>query len=162
MKKEKITIVVPCYNEEEALPVFYEEIDKVSKKMKNISFELLFIDDGSSDNTLSLIRDLVKKDSRVRYVSFSRNFGKEAGMYAGLSKATGDFVAIMDVDLQDPPIMVKKMYDIIKNEDYDCVALYTKSHDDYPFLEDFLLIFGISLLGLFLLQNKFLGQGILD
>ncbi len=135
--KEKISIVVPCYNEEESLPIFYKEIDKVSKGMENVDFELLFINDGSSDNTLSILRKLAKEDTRVRYLSFSRNFGKEAGMYAGLSNATGDYVAIMDADMQDPPKMVKDMYNIIQVDGYDCVALYTSSHDDYTILRKF-------------------------
>lgn len=133
MKKEVISIVVPCYNEEESLPIFYKEINKISKEMKSVNFEFLFINDGSSDKTLEIIRDLAKKDDRVRYISFSRNFGKEAGMYAGLSNSTGDFVAIMDADMQDPPEMIKKMYEIIKDEGYDCVALKTNSHDGYSF-----------------------------
>lgn len=134
MSKEKISIIVPCYNEEESLPIFYKEINKVSKEMKNIEFEFLFINDGSKDDTLNKLRELAKKDNRVRYISFSRNFGKEAGMYAGLSNVTGDYVAIMDADMQDPPIMIKEMYKSIKEEGYDCVALYTSSHDDYTFL----------------------------
>ena len=100
MKKEKISIIVPCYNEQEALPIFYKEIDKVSKEMKEVDFEFLLVNDGSKDKTLEILRDLAKKDKRVRYISFSRNFGKEAGMYAGLENATGDYVAIMDADLR--------------------------------------------------------------
>ena len=133
-KKELISIVVPCYNEEESVPLFYEEIDKISKKMKNVDFEFLFINDGSKDKTLEILRDLSKKDERVRYISFSRNFGKEAGMYAGLSNTKGDYVAIMDADMQDPPEMVQRMYKEIKEEDYDCIALYTKSHEGYSFI----------------------------
>ena len=135
--KEKISLVVPCYNEEESLPIFYKEVNKVSKEMKMVDFEFLFINDGSRDNTLGILRDLAKNDKRVRYISFSRNFGKEAGMYAGLSNAVGDYVAIMDADMQDPPMMIKDMYDSIKNEGYDCVALYTSSHDDYTLLRKF-------------------------
>ncbi len=134
MSKEKISIIVPCYNEEESLPIFYKEIDKISKEMKSVDFELLFINDGSRDKTLSILREMAKKDKRVRYVSFSRNFGKEAGMWAGLENATGDFVAIMDADMQDPPSMVKEMYDILsKDKEYDCVGLYTIDHKDYSF-----------------------------
>ena len=135
--KEKISVVIPCYNEEESLPIFYKEINRVSKEMNNVLFEFLFINDGSLDGTLSILRQLVKKDKRVRYISFSRNFGKEAGMYAGLSNVTGDYVAIMDVDMQDPPIMLKEMYEGIVKEGYDCVALYTSSHDDYTLLRKF-------------------------
>lgn len=133
-QKEKISIVVPCYNEEESLPIFYEEITKVSKKLKEVVFEYIFINDGSKDKTLSILRELSKKDSKVRYVSFSRNFGKEAGMFAGLEATTGDYVAIMDADMQDPPEMIIEMYKSIKKEDYDCVALYTKSHKGYNFI----------------------------
>ena len=134
MAKEKISIVVPCYNEEESLPLFYEEVCNVVKDMKGLEFEFLFINDGSKDRTLNILRDFSKNDKRVRYISFSRNFGKEAGMYAGLSNTTGDYVAIMDADMQDPPTMVKEMYKIIKNSDYDCVALYSSRHDDYTFI----------------------------
>ena len=116
MKKEKISIIVPCYNEEESLPIFYKEITKIAEEMKKVQFEFIFINDGSKDNTLNIIKDLRKKDDRVRFISFSRNFGKEGGMYAGLEYATGDFVAIMDVDMQDPPSMIKEMYRSIKEE----------------------------------------------
>lgn len=134
MSKEKISIIVPCYNEEESLPIFYKEIDKISKEMKVVDFEFLFINDGSRDKTLNILREMAKKDKRVRYISFSRNFGKEAGMWAGLENATGDFVAIMDADMQDPPSKVKEMYDILsKNKEYDCVGLYTVDHKDYSF-----------------------------
>lgn len=134
MLKEKISIIVPCYNEEESLPIFYKEIDKISKDMKVVDFEFLFINDGSRDKTLNILREMAKKDKRVRYISFSRNFGKEAGMWAGLENATGDFVAIMDADMQDPPSKVKEMYDILsKDKEYDCVGLYTIDHKDYSF-----------------------------
>lgn len=133
-KKELISIVVPCYNEEESVPLFYEEINKVSKRMENVDFEFLFINDGSKDKTLEILRDLSKKDERVRFISFSRNFGKEAGMYAGLSNTKGDYVAIMDADMQDPPAMVERMYKEIKEEDYDCIALYTSSHEGYSYI----------------------------
>lgn len=134
MSKEKISIIVPCYNEEESLPIFYKEIDKISKEMKVVDFEFLFINDGSRDKTLNILREMAKKDNRVRYISFSRNFGKEAGMWAGLENATGDFVAIMDADMQDPPSKVKEMYDILsKDKEYDCVGLYTVDHKDYSF-----------------------------
>ena len=100
---KKLSIIVPCYNEEESLPIFYKEIDRISKDMKEVIFEFLFINDGSRDKTLEILRNMAKKDDRVRYISFSRNFGKEAGMWAGLENATGDYVAIMDADMQDPP-----------------------------------------------------------
>ena len=133
-KKELISIIVPCYNEQESLPIFYKEIDKISKEMKNVDFEFMFINDGSKYKTLEILRDLSKKDKRVRYISFSRNFGKEAGMFAGIENVTGDYVAIMDADMQDPPEMIKTMYTDIKEEGYDCVALYTKTHKGYNFI----------------------------
>lgn len=134
MKKEKISIIVPCYNEEESLPIFYKEIDRISKDMKEVIFEFLFINDGSRDKTLEILRNMAKKDDRVRYISFSRNFGKEAGMWAGLENATGDYVAIMDADMQDPPSKIKEMYNVlVTKKDYDCVGLYTVNHKDYSF-----------------------------
>lgn len=134
MKKEKISIIVPCYNEEESLPIFYKEIDRISKEMNEVIFEFLFINDGSCDRTLEILRNMAKKDDRVRYISFSRNFGKEAGMWAGLENATGDYVAIMDADMQDPPSKIKEMYNIlVTKKDYDCVGLYTINHKDYSF-----------------------------
>lgn len=136
-RKDKISIIVPCYNEEESLPLFYEEINKVSLRMKSVIFEFLFINDGSVDSTLDILKKLAKSDKRVRYISFSRNFGKEAGMYAGLCNAVGDYVAIMDADMQDPPSMIEEMYSSIINEGYDCVALYSSSHDDYSFFRRF-------------------------
>ena len=92
MKKEKISVIVSCYNEEETIPYFYEEITKVAKKMNEVDFEFMFVNDGSKDKTLELIKDLAKKDKRVRFISFSRNFGKEAAMYAGLENVTGDYI----------------------------------------------------------------------
>lgn len=134
LKKELVSIVIPCFNEEEAIPVFYKEINKISKQMDYLNFEFIFVDDGSKDNTLRVLKDLNKKDNRVHYISFSKNFGKEAGMLAGLEKAKGDYVTLMDVDLQDPPEMLKTMYHYLKEEDYDCCALYTKSHEGYSII----------------------------
>ncbi len=132
--KKIISLIIPCYNEEESINICYNEVNKVTKKMQKQSFEIIFIDDGSKDKTLSILKELSSKDKRVKYLSFSRNFGKEAGMYAGLKYSKGDYVAIMDVDLQDPPEKLIEMYEIINNENYDCVALYTKSHKGYGFL----------------------------
>lgn len=147
MKKEKISIVVPCYNEEESLPIFYQEIIKIAKEMKKVDFEFLFINDGSKDNTLNILKELSKKDERVRFISFSRNFGKEGGMYAGLENATGDYVAIMDADMQDPPEMIKKMYQSIKEKGYDCVALCSPTHKNYGFFRRFLTSCWYKLIG---------------
>ena len=119
--KKLISVVVSCYNEEEALPIFYKEIDKISKKMNTVNFEFLFVDDGSKDKTLSIIKEMVNKDNRVKYISFSRNFGKEAAMNAGLTYAKGDYVAVMDADLQDPPRYLIDMYNYLQ-DDYDVVA----------------------------------------
>lgn len=118
-----ISVVVPCLNEQETVPIFYNEICKIADKMsRQALFELIFVDDGSSDDTLNAVKSLNKKDDRVRYVSFSKNFGKEAAIFAGLEKSRGDYVAIMDVDLQDPPQMLTDMYYGVTQEGYDCVA----------------------------------------
>lgn len=118
-----ISIVVPCFNEQESIPIFYDEIIKVEDKMKDkVNFEIIFVDDGSKDQTLKVAKDLNKKDKKVKYISFSRNFGKEAAMLAGLEKSKGDYVAIMDVYLQDPPDLLVKMYQGIVNDGYDCIA----------------------------------------
>ena len=121
-----ITVIVPCYNEEDVLPMFYEEIQKVMAQMQEehheLEFELLFIDDGSRDKTLHILREMALHDQRVRYISFSRNFGKEAGMYAGLENARGDFVVVMDADLQHPPAFLPKMYNYVKDGKYDCAT----------------------------------------
>ena len=132
-----ISIVVPCYNEEESLPYFYEEMSKVMKKMDYVKFELIFVEDGSKDKTLSMLKDLSKKDDRVKYISFSRNFGKEAGMLAGLANAKGDYVAIMDADLQDPPKLIIEMYDILKDKEYDCVGLRRVTRKGEPPIRSF-------------------------
>ena len=119
---KKLTIIVSCFNEEESIPLFYKEINKVKELMKSLEFELLFVNDGSSDKTLEIIKDLSIKDKNVKYISFSRNFGKEAAMYAGLKNASGDYITLMDADLQDPPSMLKEMYEIIETKEYDMVA----------------------------------------
>ena len=126
-----LSIVVPCYNEQEVLPMFYEEITRVTDQMKKdfpeLDFEFLFINDGSKDRTLEIFHELADKDSRVRYISFSRNFGKESGMYAGLQNAKGDFVVVMDADLQHPPAFLPEMYSYVRNGEYDCATTRRKS-----------------------------------
>ena len=129
----KISIIVPCYNEEEVLHIFYDKITEVSRGI-DAEFEYIFIDDGSKDKTLKILKDYSKRDSRVRFVSFSRNFGKESAMYAGLKAATGDFVAIMDADLQDPPDLLKEMYETLLTKEYDCVATKRKTRKGEPVL----------------------------
>lgn len=118
---KKISVVVPCYNEEEALPIFYDTFLKETAGM-SVEWEFVFVDDGSKDGTLAGFRALHEKDERVHYISFSRNFGKESAMFAGLEAATGDYVAIMDVDLQDPPALLPEMLQGIEEEGFDCVA----------------------------------------
>lgn len=129
---KKISIIVPCYNEQEALPMFYEEVIKVIEEMPECEMELLLVNDGSKDNTLEEMRNLSNKDSRVRYISFSRNFGKEAAMYCGLKEATGDYLAIMDADLQDPPRLLKEMVETLNDGNYDCVGTRRVSRKGEP------------------------------
>ena len=118
----KISLIIPCYNEEASISPLYSELTKVSQEMKGYEFEFLFIDDGSKDSTLSIIKDLTKNDQRVNYISFSKNFGKEAAMYAGFCNADGDYVAVMDADMQDPPSLLPKMVEILEEGEYDSVA----------------------------------------
>ena len=121
-----VSVVVPCYNEQEVLPMFYDEITRVTGEMAKtypeLTFEYLFINDGSKDNTLSILRSLAEKDKRVRYISFSRNFGKESGMFAGLSNAKGDYVVVMDADLQHPPSFLPEMYSYVRDGEFDCAT----------------------------------------
>lgn len=133
----KISIVVSCYNEEKALPLFYEEVEKNIKEFKNTEFEYIFVNDGSVDNTLEIIKDLRKKDNKVKFVSFSRNFGKEAAIYAGLEHATGDLVTLMDADLQDPPHLLKEMYTAITEEGYDAVGTRRVTRKGEPVIRSF-------------------------
>ena len=132
---EKISIVVPAYNEEESIPYFYEEINKEFKQLKQ-ELELIFVDDGSKDKTLDVIKGLTK-DKRVKYISFSRNFGKEAAMWAGLNASTGDYVTIMDSDLQDPPSLLKEMIRLIKEEGYDIVGTRRVTRKGEPVIRSF-------------------------
>ncbi len=123
--REKISVVVPCYNEEAALPYFFSEIRKVADKMSaddSLLFEFLFVNDGSKDKTLELLYSFSKQDERARYLSFSRNFGKEAALFAGLEHAQGDYVAVMDADMQDPPTLLPEMFEALKGDEYDSVA----------------------------------------
>ena len=134
--KELVSVVVSCYNEEEVLPIFYKEINKISKEMDYVNFEFLFVDDGSKDNTLKIVKDLSSDDSRVKYISFSRNFGKEAAMNAGLSYSKGDYVVVMDADLQDPPKYLKEMYNYMK-DGYDVAATRRITRKGEPVVRSF-------------------------
>lgn len=117
-----ISVVVPCYNEQGALPFYYDKMKEVMALLPELSFEIIIVDDGSTDGTLETAKQLAKSDDRIRYISFSRNFGKEAAMYAGLKNASGKYTAIMDADLQDPPEMLPQMYRVITEEGYDAVG----------------------------------------
>jgi len=135
---KKISIIIPCYNEEQAIPYFYKEITKVSETMKQ-DFEFIFVNDGSKDLTIDTIKKYAKKDKRVKYINFSRNFGKEAAMFAGLELSTGDYVAIMDADLQDPPELLPKMLEVLDNKetDYDCVGTRRVTRKGEPPIRSF-------------------------
>ena len=134
---EKISVIVPCFNEEDSLPFFYEEINKVSNEMNEVSFEFLFVDDGSKDRSLSILKEYAFKDERVKYISFSRNFGKEAAIYAGLKNSCGDYVVIMDADLQDPPTLLPEMYQVVSEEGYDSAATRRVSRKGEPPVRSF-------------------------
>ena len=136
MSQETISLVVPCYNEEATIEIFYNEVLKYEKQIP-AQLEFCFVDDGSADRTIAILRKLAAQDSRVHYVSFSRNFGKEAGLYAGLELSTGDYVATMDVDLQDPPYLLPEMYRIVKEEGYDCVATKRSTRKGEPVVRSF-------------------------
>lgn len=137
MYQKMISIIVPCYNEEEMIPLFYDEIDRISRTMSQISFEFIFVNDGSKDGTLTKFKELASKDTRVRYYSFSRNFGKEAALYAGLKHSKGDYVAVMDVDLQDPPELLPEMYRLLQDEEYDCIGTRRKDREGEPIIRSF-------------------------
>ena len=128
---KKITLIVPCFNEQEALPFFYDEATAVMQQL-DYEYELLFINDGSKDETLRVLKEFAGKDDHVRYLSFSRNFGKEAGMYAGFCNADGDYVAVMDADMQDPPALLPEMLKILESGEYDSVATRRVSRDGEP------------------------------
>lgn len=134
---KKISIIVPCYNEQESLPFFWHEINKVADSMSQLEFEFLFVNDGSKDNTLSILKDMSSQDNRIKYISFSRNFGKESAIYSGLKYSSGEVVSIMDADLQDPPELLKEMYRAIVEEGFDCVATRRSNRDGEPRIRSF-------------------------
>lgn len=133
----KISIIVPCYNEEKVLPIFYQEWKKTADMMRDYEFELIFVDDGSSDATLSILKEFADKDERIIYLSFSRNFGKEAAMYAGFCNAVGELVAVMDADLQDPPSLLPQMVECILKDNYDSVATRRVTRKGEPPIRSF-------------------------
>lgn len=128
---KKISVIVPCYNEEEALPIFYAELSKVLRGLER-EYEFLFINDGSKDSTLSILKQLAQQDSHVYYLSFSRNFGKEAAMYAGFCNVKGDYIAVMDADMQDPPSLLPEMLEILDTGEYDSVATRRENRKGEP------------------------------
>ena len=132
----KVSIIVPCYNEQEALPLFYDEFRKALSHSV-IDYELIFVNDGSSDETLNCIKELAKRDEKVKYLSFSRNFGKEAAMYAGFCNADGEYVGVMDADMQDPPTLIPEMLEILCSGEYDCVATRRVSRKGEPPIRSF-------------------------
>lgn len=134
--REKISIIVPCYNEQEALPFFYKEISSVLRECE-YDYELLFVNDGSRDKTVNILRKLAQDDVHVNYISFSRNFGKEAAMYAGFCNVCGDYIAVMDADMQDPPSLLPKMIEILQSEEYDNVATRRVSRTGEPPIRSF-------------------------
>lgn len=140
MAMKKISCIIPCYNEEAALPYFLREIRKVADQMSAtdpVLFEILFVNDGSKDRTLEILREAAKEDARVRYISFSRNFGKEAAMYAGFKNVTGDYAAVMDADMQDPPSLLPEMYRALQSGEYDSVATCRADRKGEPPIRSF-------------------------
>jgi glycosyltransferase involved in cell wall biosynthesis len=135
-ERPKVSLVVPCYNEEAALPVFYQEISRIMAEL-SVEYELILVNDGSSDKTLSLMKQLAAKDSHIEYLSFSRNFGKEAAMYAGFCNSNGEYVAIMDADMQDPPALLPEMLELLQNGEYDSVATRRADRQGEPPLRSF-------------------------
>ena len=134
---EKITVIVPCYNEEAALHYYYKEMSRVMDEMNDVDFELLLVNDGSKDKTLEIMMELASNDSRVKYISFSRNFGKEAAMYAGFENSIGDYVCLMDADLQDPPRLLPEMLKAIREEGYDSAATRRVTRKGEPPIRSF-------------------------
>lgn len=134
---KKISLIIPCYNEEECISIFDQEMEGIIERMQEYEFEILYVDDGSKDKTLQVIRRLSRDRHYVRYLSFSRNFGKEAAMYAGFCNATGDYVAVLDADLQDPPSLLPEMVRILEDGEYDSVATRRKDREGEPFIRSF-------------------------
>lgn len=134
---KKISLIIPCYNEEACIHAFVAEADKVIAQMPNYTFEIIFINDGSKDKTLEIIRNFSKEKDYIHYLSFSRNFGKESAMYAGFCNATGDYVAILDADLQDPPSLLPEMMKILETNEYDSVATRRVSRKGEPPIRSF-------------------------
>ncbi len=153
---DKISVIVPCYNEEQMIDMFYAELTKAVSVIENVDFQFLFVDDGSKDKTLQKLCDIAKSDKRVQYISFSKNFGKEAAMLAGINNANGDYVVIMDADLQHPPELISKMYSIIKSSGCDCVATRRLTREKEPVIRS---LFARTFYKIF---NKLCGLDLVD
>lgn len=134
---KKVSLIIPCFNEADGLPEFDKEINRMMSGLSDYCFEIIYVDDGSTDNTLQTIRKFSKEQEAVKYISFSRNFGKEAAMYAGFCNATGDYVAVMDADLQDPPALLPEMLKILESGEYDSVATRRVSRKGEPVIRSF-------------------------
>ena len=135
--KELISIIVPCYNEEKALPYYYKKMKEIMENMNYVDFEILMVNDGSADGTLKVMKNIAESDDRMKYITFSRNFGKEAAMYAGFEYSKGDYIVIMDADLQDTPELLETMYKEIKENNYDCVATRRTTRKGEPPIRSF-------------------------
>ena len=137
MEKKLISIVIPCYNEEETLTNLYDELNKVTATMQDYFFEYVFVNDGSKDKTLFMLQEMAQKDEKVKYISFSRNFGKEAALLAGLSNAKGDYVATMDADMQDPPALLPELVGYVASGEYDNAATRRVTRKGEPVIRSF-------------------------
>lgn len=137
MSKELVSLIIPCYNEEQVLPILKEALANVMNEMSSFDFEVLFVNDGSKDGTLKILKEFHKENFRMHYLSFSRNFGKEAAIYAGLQNASGEYVALMDADMQDPPSLLPEMMEYLQSEEYDCVATRRSDRKGEPPIRSF-------------------------
>ena len=135
---DKISLIIPCYNEEDTIPFMKKELDRVMGLFKDVSFEVILVDNCSEDKTLSMMKEIHEKDERFQYISFSRNFGKDSSMFAGLKASTGDYVTVMDADLQDPPELLLEMYEALKTGEFDCAAAYRMNRKGEPWLRSVL------------------------
>lgn len=171
----KISFVIPCYNEEESIEFLLNNVEEIMQnQLPNIKYNYIFIDDGSKDGTLEVIKKLAKKNKKIRYISFSRNFGKEAAMLAGIQNADGEYISILDADMQDPPSLIPQMYSLINNDKYDCVCTRRVTRQGEPrirslFAKLFYLIMNhIGMVKLedgsrdFLMMNRYVAESILS
>ena len=135
---DKISLIIPCYNEQDTIPHLKKELDRIMGEFEGVTFEVILVDNCSEDATLRMMKEIHESDERFQYISFSRNFGKDSSMYAGLKASTGDYVTVMDADLQDPPELLKEMYETLKTGEYDCAAAFRKNRKGEPWLRSVL------------------------